>query len=369
MARGRSISWRRSRGTGGFGARAALLALGCAIALALGVLIIAALEWNAVRQDAANLQQTATHWHDPNTRFDPALGWRPIESRSVEFAWGEIRTNEQGFRSDPLRSDAEVVAVLGDSVAWGLGLPADETFAGRLDRAFRSRGWQVSNLAVSGYGLGQSHLWLLEQRASLPRLRHVIFAICADNDVDDTSTNSRYGRRKPLHRMREEGLRLEGVPIARHSLRHWYTDSRVLRGLLARAPRVEAAVLSRMGDLRLGDAEADAVIRALLASTRDEVRERGGVLHALLLPSRRDFEAQTARYEQLQQAIRAAELPLIEVNGALRLLARSADAVFIDKSHLEPRGHAIVAFAVHRHLRDYEARMRARSQTATTPSS
>jgi hypothetical protein len=333
------------------------------------VLGVALLEWEALQRDAESLQRVASQWHDPNTRFDSELGWRPIESRQVELDWGEVRTNQQGFRSAPLRAGAQAIAVLGDSVAWGLGVDAADSFPGLLDGAFRRRNWQVSNLAVSGYGLGQSYLWLMEQRESLPVLRHVIFAICADNDVEDTSSNSRYGRRKPLYRVRNGQLRLEGVPIERHSLRHWYTDSRVVRGLLGRLPRLEAAALARMGDFRLAPDEANDVIRAVLVATRDEVAQRGGVLHAVLLPSRKNWSESTATYELLRQAVLTADVPIVEPSRMMRMLESSADSLFIDASHLTPAAHSIVSFALQLHLIRYEERTRARSQTTTTPSS
>jgi hypothetical protein len=227
----------------------------------------------------------------------------------------------------------------------------------------------VSNLAVSGYGLGQMLLWLREQRTTLPALRHAILAVCTDNDVDDTASNSRYGRRKPLFRFRDGALVVEGVPIDRHSLRHWYTDSRFVRGLLGRAPRIESMLLARMGDHRLGPEETNAVIRRLIAAIRDEVRSRGGVLHVVLVPSRRDLPAASADYEVLRQAALASGDPPIEVGELMRGLGLPPDALFLDASHLTPRAHGIVAFAVRARLERYEERMRSRSQTATTPSS
>lgn len=363
MARARSNS--RGRWVG----RLALIAFGCAVGAVVAAFGLAALEWNALRQDVSHFERVATEWHDPNTRFDSELGWRPIPSRRVRLPWGEIRTNEQGFRSDPLRRDAEAIAVLGDSVAWGWGVAANQTFAGRLDRAVRELGWQVSNLAVSGYGLGQSYLWLVTQRQSLPALRHAVLAICADNDIDDTAANSRYGRRKPVYRMRDGQLRLEGTPIARYSLRHWYTDSGAMRGLLARAPRLEAATLARLGDLRVEPEEANEVIGALLAAMRDEVRGRGGTLHAVLLPSRRDWDALSTNYQRLRRAVREAGIPLVEPRTLLQLVASSPDEVFFDASHLTPAAHTIVSLTLQWHLTRYEKRGPASSQRPATSSS
>lgn len=366
MADGRSSNppGRRTRR----GALAAL-AVGTVAAGLVTAIGVAVLEWDALREDAATFGDEAVGWRDPNTQFDRALGWRPIPDRRIDLAWGRIETNAQGFRSAPLRSGAEAVVVLGDSVAWGLGVDGSDVFAARLDRRYAARGWQVSNLAVSGYGLGQSHLWLERQHPALPRLRHAVLAVCADNDFDDTISNTRYGRRKPLFRDDGSGLRLEGVPIARHGLRHWYTDSRFVRGLLGRAPRLEAWLLERAGDVRLGPEEADRVVRGVLAALRDAVAARGGTLHALLIPSTRDWKAASTGYESMRQAIRASDLPLIEPRDFMHAVSPAPEALYLDATHLSPRGHQLVAFSVERYLVRFEERTRARSQTATTPSS
>jgi len=350
----------------------AAIALGCLAGAAILAIGLIALEWSALEQDSARLRERDTSWHDPNTRFDAELGWAPIPSRAVDFDWGEIRSNSHGFRSEELRDDAEQLVVLGDSVAWGFGVSGERIFSALLDRALHPDGMQVSNLAVSGYGVGQDLLWLERQRETLPRLRHAILALCANNDIADTASNARYGRRKPLFRYEDGELRLVGTPIARNNLLHWYTDSRFLRSALGRAPGFERWLLARIGHVRLDVQESDAVLDALLVRLRDEVAARGGQLHVLMLPSQRDLPTRSEDYERLRQAAFAASVPVVEVDERLQLAGRDPSQLFLDATHLRPRGHAIVARALLEHLARYDpaiARTRSRFQAATAPSS
>ena len=64
-------------------------------------------------------------WHDINTQFDAELGWRTIPNRHSE-AWGGITSNSLGFRSPEPLPGKPVIAVAGDSVAFGFGV-SDET--------------------------------------------------------------------------------------------------------------------------------------------------------------------------------------------------------------------------------------------------
>ncbi|MEZ4216890.1 MAG: hypothetical protein R3E88_10475 [Myxococcota bacterium] len=362
--------------------RVASAALGTVLGIALVGAALVALDGALLLEDFAAARANATSWHDPNTRFDPELGWAPIPSRRVELDWGTIETDEHGYRSPPLRPGSARIAVLGDSVAWGFGVDGDAAFPARLSRALAPFGVDVANLAVSGYGLDQTWLWFARQREALPALRHVVLALCARNDVADTQSNARYGRRKPLFRRArtgeasDDGIVLDDGPIRRHSLRHWYADSRFLRGALARVPALDAFVRARLGDVLLDRAETDAVIGALLARIDRETRARGGELHVVLLPARDDLDGEGDDYRLLRARTLSARLPLVEVLARLRaatLGGARSQAVFLDAMHLRARGHAIVARALLDHLAAVDpalapdARTRARSQTTSPP--
>jgi len=317
---------------------AAVFVFSCLFLLAIGEL--------AMPRDAESA------WHDANTRFDPEIGWVPIPSRSVVKSWGTISTNAQGFRSPELREGARQVAILGDSVVWGYGVDGRIPLAARLDAALQPRGLQVLNLGVSGYGVGQSALWFERSAAAMPALSHVVLGLCSGNDIADTRSNTRYGRRKPLFRTdagEEAGLRLENSAIRRYSLRHAYTDSRFLRTALSQIPGLTAFATTRMGDVVVDRAETETVIGLLLERLRSEVQRRGAKIHVVLLPSRKDLAAETEDYWLLRDISRRAGIPPIEVVSAFRAPRRVpsgltlADVLYLDRNHLQPLGHTLVA--------------------------
>jgi lysophospholipase L1-like esterase len=79
---------------------------------------------------------------------------------SVTAAWGDhrypMRTNSLGFRDArvrdvPLVAPGRRVLLIGDSVTEGIGVPYEDTFAGRLAAALGGHGVEVLNAAVVSY--------------------------------------------------------------------------------------------------------------------------------------------------------------------------------------------------------------------------
>ncbi|MBI3309117.1 MAG: SGNH/GDSL hydrolase family protein, partial [Candidatus Melainabacteria bacterium] len=129
-------------------------------------------------------------WHDPNTQFDPKLGWSPIPSRSLNIPnWGTISSNSHGFRSAEINQNKKQIIVLGDSVTWGFGVSDTETFPYYLDKMISQSGYQVSNLAISGYGIDQYYLFLKRHIEKFKDLQIVVLGICTGNDLLNTSSN------------------------------------------------------------------------------------------------------------------------------------------------------------------------------------
>ena len=98
------------------------------------------------------------------------------------------------------------VIVLGDSIAFGLGVSDEETFTHLLD--VRDNGIEAGNLAVQGYGPGQELLVLLgEGLRSDPDV--VVLAFCLANDFAEAVLPvSLYDGRTPKPRFRLVGDRL-----------------------------------------------------------------------------------------------------------------------------------------------------------------
>jgi hypothetical protein len=106
------------------------------------------------------------------TRFDPRLGWSYFPSRTTWTRVGDrpiaYAVDADGNRAptSDRRADPALPTVLfaGESIAFGYGLPYDETFASLVGHELDV---QAVNLAVVGYGNDQAHLRVLD---TLPRL-------------------------------------------------------------------------------------------------------------------------------------------------------------------------------------------------------
>ena len=107
----------------------------------------------------------------PMTRFDPRLGWSYFPGRTTWTRVGDrpiayavdadgVRAASSDGRADPARP---TILFAGESIAFGYGLPYDETFVHLVGRDL---GVQTVNLAVVGYGNDQAHGRVLE---ALPR--------------------------------------------------------------------------------------------------------------------------------------------------------------------------------------------------------
>jgi hypothetical protein len=108
------------------------------------------------------------------TRFDPRLGWSYLPGRTT---WTEeggravaYAIDEDGDRaaSSSDRPDPSLPTVLfaGESIAFGYGLPFEETFPRLVGSAL---GLQAVNLAVVGYGSDQAHQRVVDALARFAR--------------------------------------------------------------------------------------------------------------------------------------------------------------------------------------------------------
>lgn len=102
---------------------------------------------------------------------DAETGWRMRPdhcfARPAQGVEIEYRSDSEGFRTDPGLAPPRgegLVALVGDSQAWGFGVPYPECFAARLQEEL---GLRVLNLSQPGFGVDQIGLALARQ--ALPR--------------------------------------------------------------------------------------------------------------------------------------------------------------------------------------------------------
>ena len=128
-------------------------------------------------------------WKESYLVFDPELGWVVGRDRAtadglyISSAEG-IRSGERGIAFAESRP-AYRIAIVGDSNAFSLEVPFDESWAHRLE-ALLGSDVQVLNFGVNGYGIDQAVLrYERDVRPFLPDL--VIFAFI-QHDLDRSMT-------------------------------------------------------------------------------------------------------------------------------------------------------------------------------------
>lgn len=132
-------------------------------------------------------------------QFHPELGWDNIPSTTATNGKVTYTTNSRGMRSEEVDSSKEHILLVGDSVALGLGVNNDETVSHYLEKEEKvsKLGYQVLNLSVSGYGIGQYYMNLKRHIDKLnPKL--IVLILYTANDLDETRKDNRYGINKPL---------------------------------------------------------------------------------------------------------------------------------------------------------------------------
>ncbi len=148
-------------------------------------------------------------------QFDSELGWGPIPGKkSTKNRNSNFHLNSLGFRSREIDNSKQHILTLGDSVAWGFGTKNNETFPYYLEQ--KASNFQVLNMAVSGYGIGQSYLFLKRHIGKLnPKL--IIFVVYTGNDIHETGSNMAYGKNKPLFIPQNNQIKLLNDHISRFS--------------------------------------------------------------------------------------------------------------------------------------------------------
>lgn len=178
----------------------------------------------------------------PNFVPDAEIGWtmRPDH----EFRWvidGEVddyRSSSEGFRSPYGPSDlldAEpLIAVVGDSFAWGTGVSYEETFVALLEDRLGAPA-RVYNLAQPGFGLDQ--MWLTARHRALPLSPDLLVVAFIDRDLTRSLTAFREaeGMVKPTFVVTEDGLRPQTSDDRPPGLLRWIRRRSAIWGLVSAA--------------------------------------------------------------------------------------------------------------------------------------
>jgi len=159
-------------------------------------------------------------------KFHPQLGWETIPGKTVSNQKVTYTTNSLGMRSKEVDFSKGHILLVGDSVAFGLGVNNDETLSHYLGKINNEH--QVLNLGVPGYGIGQYFLNLKRHIEKLnPKI--IILVIYTANDLDETRKDTRFGISKPYFLYNNGNLVNLNSEISKYSCSNLYTRSRFLK--------------------------------------------------------------------------------------------------------------------------------------------
>jgi lysophospholipase L1-like esterase len=307
-----------------------------ALSLAVAVVAFAGLSAHRVASDV--------NFHDPNTRFDPQLGWAPIPGRSV-VTWNNTRvsSNAAGFRSPEVDPSKRHLLIVGDSVVWGYKVGDDETVSRHLqdlEDGGRSD-LQVLNLGVSGYGIDQYYLWLRRSLEKVPAVEAIVVVLTVVNDWKNTGANNAYGKSKPLFRIGPDGaMRNVNEQIGEYSLTN-------LTSQWTLPPWAKRSLARFYGRRETPEEERKAVVKALFAAMERLAAERDARLLFVLVPNVDDLGPRDSGELRLFRTLLAEGghrvLDFKEFLAANEQLPRE---LYRDPVHLSPRGHRRLAEAI-----------------------
>lgn len=251
------------------------------------------------------------------------------------------------------------VLLLGDSIAFGVGVADDETFGQLLQR--HVPGFEVLNFGVSGYGTDQALLQLEDVGLSL-RPDVVVLNFCVANDyVDNVLPTSLYDGRapKPYFELEDGALRLRDA----HLQRLWLERAGIL--LRDRSYLFDASSLitsswretpapwsdqvpehweSRKNRILSRDFARAKDVTGELISRMDELCRRRGIRFLVLVhPDRRALKGDDTLLLPFQEP-RFDGMEIVDLQDRYARAGLHYKLVTLDKiGHLSPMGHAIVA--------------------------
>ena len=297
--------------------------------------------------------------------YSTVYGWAPRHNVSAVIDGHHLTLNALGHRGrdlGPKQPGQKRVVVIGDSVAYGLDVSDEETFAQILDT--RRNGLEVTNLAVQGYGTGQQLVKL--EREGLPLHPDVVLlAYCENNDLADTlSPSFLYNERvpKPHFELTASGLHLREAHLRMGVLRWWSTwlldHSQLFHRAVAIIQPREAGTLhllhggpdekvhwtERKARLLEREEAGLRLTAALIERMQADAKAENGQLVLAVFPGRAAYRNGSRITRRLGEIANANGIVFVDLAQALRGAATNYRAFAEDKlGHLSPQGHRLVA--------------------------
>ena len=280
-------------------------------------------------------------------RVDEALIWTLEPGVAYAPSYGvEYAINERGWRDDTVaRGPAgRLVLALGDSVAFGQGVPFEQTFTEQLERLLEQASGtgrvEILNTAVPGYNLDQYPILLKSLGDELaPDL--VLVGLCK-NDV--------VSRGDLAHLRSFVAKRLAPQHNWRVRVRRSFAWFHVLDGVRLRIQArfgLEPPHAMAFENNEIGPAHWEYSLAAL-RRLAERARERGVPLVIAAFPYRDEAETGEHRFgvDPLATSAREAGAYWIDLLPAFARATTAQGTLFLDPVHPNARGHGVAARAV-----------------------
>lgn len=347
--------------------------------LMVGLIGLASAEWLLRWRQRAI---AASDQVDPGlVQYDSQLGWRLTPGWRGRHAHHDFdvtyTVDSSGFRFDPVQPKerrGRVIAVVGDSFTFGLGVNDDETFVSLLNRDGTNA---YLNLAVPGYSNDQEAL-LVEDQLPIRHPDEILLVVYVGNDLLDNQRARpiQFNAAKPLFTLGPQGLVLNNVPVpqraaardeplpdladivlgteySRSSLWHKLAHRFVLVGLV-RDELMPVPDYTAEFDARFGTATE--LFVAILDRIAQDCGKAKARLTVAVLAGRSFVEEPSSLSAQYQQFFATKVLavcaergvPAYDFAAELRLQFRRQKARYFHRNdgHLTPIGHEVVARAL-----------------------
>ena len=300
------------------------------------------------------------------TRYDQVTGWSQIPGAIV----GDVIIDEHGFRvgeeNEITRPIGErVISASGDSFTFGFGVTGGEAWPARLERLFPPQPYDVINLGVCAYGIGQMYL----HHRRLGRRYHpeIVLVAFMSWDIERVVRRSWLnGREKPRYVLRDGELELTNVPVPlkldfdKEGIR-WYDIFFNWRKLylldrfralersedLSQNP-VEVYLAEKITPSRY--AEGVLLSQKILEIWRDEVEERGGRFIVVLIPTKKEIKHYRPHLRRLKKNLLDKGLEVLDCQPALQAEGGAGFELFLTNKHPSARAHEVIASEVYYYL-------------------
>ncbi len=226
--------------------------------------------------------------------YDEELGWSNFPSKVIVKKKITYTTNSDGLRGEEADPAKGKILIVGDSIIYGLGVQDNETATYYLDQKLPD--FQVLNLGVGGYGIGQYYLRLKKFIGELrPKLVGVV--ICTGNDIRNTQSNVSYGYSKPLFKIENGKLKTVEPRISRFSCPNLFSTSWFLQKNPFAKLREKYCSIENIPPAQIKE-----LIMRLLAEINDLAKSHNSKLFYVLWPSQSNFDDKKSILDFMEEA-------------------------------------------------------------------